>query len=252
MHRILIDPASIPANERGDGPDNGFGGPIVVDGDEAQHAARVKRLGVGAAVECLDGEGARIEGEISTIDRLGKGAWRLVIEPTGMVREPELVPRLTVCSAVPKGPRVGEMIEQLCQVGAASWGPLHSKRSVVDPRAGKLARLDRIARESIKQSGRAHALRIEPAVTLRELVGAIDGRVIVADASGGAYEPSGDDEITLLVGPEGGWTDEEFGRLRAAGAEVCRFGRHVMRIETAAVVASAVVLEREAKQRGSG
>lgn len=239
MHRVLIDPDAIKEDTN-----------ILIEGDEAQHAARVKRLGVGDPLECLDGMGTRVAGRIAAIERVAKGQWRLVVEPGRIEREPLPSPELHVRTATPKGPRASDLVEQLCQVGASSWGPLDSVRTVVDPREGKLQRLERIARESIKQSGRAHAMRIEPGVSFRkslELKG-----LIVADASGAAYEPTSEptDRLTLLVGPEGGWTANELAQLREVGARVCRFGLHVMRIETAAVVAAGIILDSHA--RGSG
>jgi 16S rRNA (uracil1498-N3)-methyltransferase len=65
---------------------------------------------------------------------------------------------------------------------------------------------------------------------------------VIADAGGQPYEPGKEDRVRLLVGPEGGWTEGELADAVEAGARVVRFGRHVMRIETAAVVAAGIIL----------
>lgn len=150
---------------------------------------------------------------------------------------------LVVRSAVPKGPRLEHMIDQLSQIGVGAWSPLISTRAVVDPRRGKLDRLERVCLEAVKQSGRAWAMRIEASVAARSLP--ITSGVIVADRSGdplGAVGPTGED-LTLLIGPEGGWTPDELERFRSGGARIVSFGPHVMRIETAAVVAAGVLLQ---------
>jgi 16S rRNA (uracil1498-N3)-methyltransferase len=144
------------------------------------------------------------------------------------------------------------MVEGLSEVGAAAWIPLRTERSVVEPRMTKLDRLSRLAVESAKQCGRAWFLRIEQERTLRDALARAAGtRVIVADASGvGAGVGADETERTetavvrVVVGPEGGWTAEELASARDAGAVVTRFGPHSMRVETAAVAAAAVVLNR--------
>ena len=231
-HRIMLtDAGPLEAGAR-----------VVVGGEEGRHALRVKRLSAGQAVEVLDGRGlvarARVEPE-------SKRELVLRVEEAARV-EPER-PRLEVWTATPKGARLDEMVRGLSQVGAAGWGALATKRGVVDPREGKLDRLGRIAEEACKQCGRAWVLEILARSTLGA---ALVGEAVVADASGEAYESCGSAEIRLLVGPEGGWTEAELATAREAGARVCSFGRHAMRIEVAAVVAAGVVMEGERRHGG--
>ncbi|MEM1071715.1 MAG: RsmE family RNA methyltransferase [Planctomycetota bacterium] len=238
MHRVLVEPMT----------DDLAGRELVVTGEEAHHAVRVKRLEPGAPVELVDGHGRVGTGTHESVVKLGKkDGWALRVRVDSVsVVEPH-APEVRVVGAVPKGPRLETMIDQLAQVGAASWRPLVTARSVVDPRGGKLDRLERVSLGALKQSGRAWALRIERGQHLSSVFeGAEGARVVAADASGERYEPVGDGRpVTLLVGPEGGWTDAELAAVRKRGAEVVRFGVHVMRIETAAVAAAAIVLEAE-------
>jgi 16S rRNA (uracil1498-N3)-methyltransferase len=158
-------------------------------------------------------------------------------------------PRLEVLSAAPKGSRLEDMIDGLSQVGADAWMLLETDRAEVDPRPGKLERLRRVAAEASKQSGRPWLLEIGQSVQLAAALGrAGPGRsVVVADVSGEPYSRRGEPEISLLIGPEGGWSPAELAAVRRSSARVCRFGPHTMRIETAAVAAAAILLDAESK-----
>lgn len=222
------------------------GDDVVIDGEEARHAVRVKRLEVGQDVELFNGRGRVVVAKVSGSRKHPRThAWELVVRATAVEERPAPRPRLEVWTAVPKGARLEEMIDQLSQVGAAAWAPLSAVRSVVDPREGKMERLLRVAAESAKQCGRDWLLEIGNGGTLKEALKAPG--VIVADASGDGYKPSGSDDaggqLRLLIGPEGGWTADELRSSADAGARVCSFGRNVMRVETAAVVAAGIVLE---------
>jgi len=236
MHRLLVEY-----------PDLRPGETLVIEGDEAAHALRVKRLGPDDTVEILNGQG--LIATATVVAEPGKrpsrdATLRLRLSVVRRVRP--VRPALHVLTATPKGPRVDEMIQQLAQVGAASWAPLSTSRGVVDPRDTKLARLQRIAGEASKQCGRAWALNLEPPISFAQAVQPLASTaVVVADAGGGAasdFDARAFDSVRLLIGPEGGFTPEELGLARPAGAVVLRLGPHIMRIETAAVVAAGILL----------
>jgi 16S rRNA (uracil1498-N3)-methyltransferase len=225
-------------------------GNLAIWGEEAHHAARVKRLVANDAVELLDGRGTVARARIVEISK-PRGQWQLNLSIEQVRQTPPLMPRLEVCCPAPKGPRLGDLIEGLSQVGAACWAPLVTIRGVTDPRPGKLERLERTAIEAAKQCGRAWILEMGAAMSLKQALDAGDrGRVIVAEAGSARYQPAagasgGGGMVRVLVGPEGGWTDEELSLARACGAKACSFGPHIMRIETAAVVAAAVIIHAE-------
>ncbi|GJQ29102.1 MAG: ribosomal RNA small subunit methyltransferase E [Phycisphaerae bacterium] len=225
-HRIHLDP--IPA-----------GGVVAVEGDEAHHAVRVKRLEAGETVELLDGRGGVARGRVREGIKAGRG-WRLMVEVASRRVEARPRPIVHVLASAPKGERLHDMIAGLSQVGAASWSPLGSERTVVRPREGKLERLGHVAIESMKQCGRAWVLEIGEAVRVEAAMGRPG--LVVADASGRPYGHETGDEFTLIIGPEGGLTPAEVEALTRAGAKVASFGRHVMRTEVAAVVGAGVML----------
>lgn len=224
---------------------------VAIVGDEAQHAARVKRLEEDDRLEILDGRGTVGLLRITRIAREGKrGEWTLA----GLVERIEQAPRdrtlVEVWSAAPKGPRLEEMIDGLSQAGCALWRPLISERTVVEPREGKLSRLERTARESAKQCGRAWLMEIGEPIDLRRALEAAsdtDARSLVADAAGRwpgelSFGPPPPARIRLLVGPEGGFAERELRAIDEAGIARLRLGPHIMRIETAAVIGAAALV----------
>ena len=244
MHRLLTD-APIPDP----------GQIMAIDGDEAAHAIRVKRLEPGEAVVVMDGAGVIAEGVVHEAARGRSGPTLSVrISTRREVAAPGLWPIVDVFAATPKGGRVDEMIDGLSQVGAASWSPLNTARGIVDPREAKLSRLERIAREAAKQCGRAWVLRIDRAMELADVLRAGDARIIVADESGEPFAPSSINDqrpIHLLIGPEGGWAQGELAAARSAGAQITRFGLLTMRIETAAIAATAIIMASQPTSRSS-
>lgn len=230
MHVVALEPGTALEPEQD----------TLIEGDEARHAARVKRLGVGRHIGLTDGRGTMATAEITAITRTG-----MAVRITEVRHIEPVSPRIEVCSAAPKGDRLSTLIEQLSEVGAASWSPLAAEHAVVKPRESKLDRLRRVATESAKQCARAWTLEIGDEIGFDAAIEPSDGRVVVADASGGPYRPVGARRLRVVVGPEGGWSAEELVRARTAGVIIASFGPHVMRIGTAAVVAASAVLAAE-------
>lgn len=230
---------------------------LWLDGEEAHHAVRVKRLAEGDTVELLDGRGLICLATIGGLDKLAKsqgGGWRVGVSLVEARRHEPLRPSVEICAAVPKGDRFETMVSMVSQVGAASLRALETKRTVSEPRAGKLDRVKRVAAESAKQCGRAWTMNIAGPLPFAKAIQPPDNpahaspqsaKVVLADASGGTYEPTGAEALRVLIGPEGGWTQRELDLAVEAGVGIARFGAHIMRIETAAVVACSAVLAAE-------
>lgn len=222
---------------------------LVVTGEEARHALRVKRVREGEEVLCLTGAGLTAR---AVVER----AWRdLELRIVSRGEAPRVGPFVDVWAPAPKGPRAADMVDMLTQVGAGAWTPMRTERTEQDVSAARESRLERVAAEACKQSQRAWAMELRPAGRFDEALagesggGAPDGAgvVVLADASGEAFlhaargvpAPEG---VRLLIGPEGGFTPGEVEAARAAGAMVASFGPHVMRVEGAAAVAAAQVI----------
>ena len=210
---------------------------LRIEGEEARHAARVKRLREGAELRLIDGKGSICRARVVQAKRT------LDVELLEREQVAPVVPRLELCTATPKGPRLDKMIDMASQLGVAAWRPLDTALGVVEPGAGKQERMRRIAIESAKQSGRAWLMAIGKTQPFPEALEA--PHVVLADANGGPYTPTGADTIRVLVGPEGGFTASEIAAAAAAGATPVSLGQHTLRIETAAVAAAAVILHAE-------
>ncbi len=234
MHRVFIEHA--PA----------VGGVLTIAGDEARHAVRVRRLDAGDRLELLDGRGGVSTGVIASVGKDGRtGEWQVVVRVEAARRVEPPTPRVEVWCPAPEGDRARGMIDQLSQVGAASWTPLVSARCGPHAAGARVERLARIAVESAKQCGRAWLLSIEPGGPrpLAEALRADAGRaVIVCDASGGAPMIAGAGAVRVVVGPEGGFAPAELELARASGVQLAGLGPHALRTETAAVVAAVLAL----------
>ncbi|MFA9479619.1 16S rRNA (uracil(1498)-N(3))-methyltransferase [Phycisphaerales bacterium AB-hyl4] len=212
-----------------------------LDAHESHHARKVLRLKPGAPVELFDGAGGLARGRL--VDYDGRTA---LCEVNSVERIDPLRPQIVVAAAVPKAGRAEPMVNQLSQVGADRFVPMMTQRSVVDPREGKLERFERHAIESAKQCSRLHVLTVEAAQSFETLLtDTADVRLLAAPGDG---SPTDLPErvhraarVLVLVGPEGGFTDEELTAADKAGFERWAFGPYVMRIETAAVVAAAML-----------
>jgi 16S rRNA (uracil1498-N3)-methyltransferase len=175
----------------------------------------------------------------------GVGAWvnaRLTVEGLSVESEPtlEAAPRpATVVSAIPKGDRPEWIVQKLTEIGATSIGFMECARSVVrwDATRGarQLERWRRVAREAAMQSRRLWLPHLPDVVPFEETIKSIN--CAIADPDGGEIDAAVD---TILVGPEGGFTD---GELNAVGRRV-RLSANVLRVETAALTAGFLLTQR--------
>lgn len=238
MHRVFLDQSL--ANIAP-------GSLLRVAGDQAKHALRVKRLEAGDPIELLDGRGHLAPARLENSGKASRDDWWLDARIDRVLSIPRVRPEIRVWSAVPKGQRLSDMIEALSQAGARSWGALESARSISDAGEHKIDRLRKIAEESSKQCGRAWVLEIESPRTLQSFCAVGEGEAgpIFADASGTPMRlvhVNHEQPLDVLIGPEGGWTDDELSRAKSLLWRIARAGPHVMRIETAAAITTSIIL----------
>jgi 16S rRNA (uracil1498-N3)-methyltransferase len=230
------------------------GDPVEVSGDEAHHAVAVRRLRAGEQVLLTDGRGTTVTG---TVAETGKR--RLVVTADGVRTVPVPTPSFTVVQALPKGERGELAVEVLTEVGVATVVPWAAARSVAvwrGERATKsLARWRSTAREAAKQSRRAWFPEVADLATTDEVVALLSaaGVAVVlheaAELSLSAVEVPDAGSVVVVVGPEGGLTDDELAAFERAGARGVRLGAEVLRTSTAGVAAVAALLARTPRWR---
>ncbi len=222
---------------------------VEVTGDEAHHAVAVRRLRVGEQVVLTDGAGTAATG---TVEETGKR--RFTVRLSDVRRDGRPDPELVVVQALPKGERGEVAVEVLTEIGVGEIVPWAAARSVAvwkgERAARSLARWRSTAREAGKQARRSWAVDVAELVGTEEavaLVAEADLAVVLHEAAG---EPLRDVDvpasgrIVVVVGPEGGLTDEEVAAFAAAGARTVRLGAEVLRTSTAGVAAAAALLAR--------
>ncbi|SIT06935.1 16S rRNA (uracil(1498)-N(3))-methyltransferase [Achromobacter sp. MFA1 R4] len=214
----------------------------------AHHAVRVLRLRAGEAITLFNGLGGEFPAVLE-ID--GKAGYAQLGEFNP--REAELGGRITLAQGLPSGDKMDWVVEKAVELGAARVCPIAAQRSVLQLSGARLekrvAHWQRIAQSAAEQCGRNRLMAVDapqaladwlaqPADGLRllchpeadqDLAGLLQG----GSGASGASGASGTQALTLLIGPEGGWSDKELDAARQAGVQAVRFGPRVLRTETA-------------------
>ncbi|MGC4032960.1 MAG: RsmE family RNA methyltransferase [Tepidisphaeraceae bacterium] len=215
-------------------------GVISADPTQAHHLRTVLRLAVGDRVEAFDASGRTAVAVVTALEPT------LTLHAEAVTDAPPR-PVITVASAVPKGDRADWMVEKLSEIGVNRFIPLRTARSVVHPEGNKTDRWHRIAVEAAKQSRRPGVLTIDRLIDVRKLLPTLQDQSAVffstrPSAEGFNAIAAKRHSAFLLIGPEGGWTDDEETAFVAAGLTPASLGRTILRIETAAVLAAGLTL----------
>lgn len=213
---------------------------VTLDGDELHHAARVSRVREGEVVELIDGHGVAAEAVVRAVTR---SAVELEIRDTIVAaRESPLV--IELAAAIIQPERFELVLQKSCELGVSRVTPVISARIDTKPERipGKLERWRRILLEATKQSGRATVPELgEPEPFAGLLARECPRLLFDADAAETRTIGSAPARIVVLIGPEGGWAEDELELARSRGCEIRRLGPRRLRAETAAIAALVVV-----------
>lgn len=221
----------------------------TIVGPEARHMVHVLRLRVGDAVELVDDRGTAYAADIAAIN--GGQITLSVGEAEGTPRESPI--RITLAQALLKDRKMDTLIRQLTELGVTRWMPFPAERSVPRPDAERLkkrvVRWEKIALEALKQCRRNHPPSIEPQVSYAAVLDAAVTSNVKVIFSETAREPLAGkgaaseriESVFLLVGPEGGFTIQEVAAARSHGFDPVSLGPRILRAETAAVTACALI-----------
>lgn len=193
---------------------------------DLHHLTRVLRLRAGDPVVLGDGAGSWRPGALGD-----------QVDPTGPIEAvPPPVPSIAVGFALVKGGKPELVVQKLTELGVDRIVVLRSERSVVrwegEKASRQLDRLRRVAREAAMQCRRCHLPELDGVLDIADVASRAD--TVRADRGG---RPLRRADTTVVVGPEGGFTDDE----RAQLPDSVALGDHVLRAETAAVTAGALM-----------
>lgn len=212
----------------------------------AYHLARVLRMRAGAAVSVFDGGGSEFLAEIASVQ--GDEVTVKLLEPAQSARESPL--KITLVQGVSRSERMDWTLQKATELGVSAIAPVLTSRSVVrldDKQSAKKQQHWRgIVIGACEQCGRARVPAVASPTALRTYFATVkkEGLRLVlsptapASLAGLASLPT---KVELLIGPEGGLEDEELNAAHAAGFTPVRLGPRVLRTETAAVAALAVL-----------
>jgi 16S rRNA (uracil1498-N3)-methyltransferase len=228
------------------------GGLARLVGGEAHHLAHVMRAKVGHEITLFDGSGAEFLARVERIERA-----EIVLAVLDRREENRELPfELTLAVALPKGDRRRWLVEKAVELGVTRLVPLEVERAIGQDVGA--ARLRQTVIEASKQCGRNRLLEIaQPA----PLTNVLDGtghdalRLIAHTDDAPGRELLGDvlarqpiaSRVALAIGPEGGFTDRELQLARADGWTAISLGPRILRVETAALAAAAIIVAHYAR-----
>ena len=217
-------------------------GLITVSGTEAEHMTRVLRMKEGYKAVILTGDGCE---RLSTVVRVTRG--EVLLREESVTRADRRSVSLTLFAGNLKNGNLDLVVRKAVELGVDRIVPFVSART--DEKKFNLERAERIALEAAKQCGALFLSEVEEQISFKEVL----DRVKNYDKTWFCYENETRSPLAkiareegrsfaLIVGSEGGFTDEEAAAAVAAGAKSVTLGRRILRAETADIVASAFAL----------
>jgi len=221
---------------------------VELRGQEAHHLAIVMRKQSGDGVELFDGAGTVAQTRVLSAS---KKLVELEVQQRSYTERPAF--QLTLATAIPKGDRFKSLVEKATEIGVSRIIPLRTERSIVHPSDSKLAKSQQTVIEACKQCRRNWIMEIEPQCSIDQLSARTDllddSIKLVSDPRGRSVSKTasafgGATKAIAVIGPEGGLSDREVETLESHGFQRCGLGANILRIETAGLVLSAILLHR--------
>jgi 16S rRNA (uracil1498-N3)-methyltransferase len=210
-----------------------------LDSGQANYLGNVMRLGVGAELLVFDG----LSGEwLARIAETAKK--RMTLSVDRKTREPESIPDVWLAFAPVKRTQTDWLVEKATELGVARLLPIMTQRTVAE--RVRIDRLESIAIEATEQCGRTRVPQILEPMPLKRFVVELDPERNFYFADEGGGEPAAatfeEGPAVILIGPEGGFTEDERSFVRGSGATPISLGPRILRAETAALAALAAYM----------
>lgn len=219
-------------------------GRYLLTGENGRHAVKSLRLRIGEEVTVCDGKGLDYCGKVTEI--FGDTAVLELSQPTEASSEPAVKIHLLQCT--PKGDKLETVIQKSVELGVFDIQPVLSSRCIATIKdEKKLERLNKISLEAAKQSGRGIVPKVRPQISFEKAVSTAEGTKIIFYEGGGTtlkeiLSGCSHEEITVLVGPEGGFSEHEVENAIAAGFTCATLGKRILRTETAPLCALSIIM----------
>lgn len=237
MPKFFIDP-----DEVGDGR-------VLLCGDNAAHIAKTLRMRPGEELTACDGENTDYRCRIVSVTPALVETE--IVSSAPCAAEPELA--LALYMALPKSDKLELVVQKAVELGAARVCVFRSMYCVPDPEprafAKRLVRLQKIAREAEGQSLRGRVPEVTGLFSYQEMLrqaAASDTALFFYERGGKSIKNILDSKrygsASVVIGPEGGFSDEEFRQACGAGLETAYLGARILRCETAAICAVSAVM----------
>lgn len=223
----------------------------TIRGEDARHLTRVLRARVGEPLTLCDLHGFDYDCVVAEVDADCVSLTVLKRYPN----ETEPSARITLYQALPKGDKLDFIVQKATELGAAEIVPVLTQHCVAraDSKSfsKKRVRLQKIALEAAKQSGRGIIPTVSDILNFDQMLAEFEergteGPALVFYEGGGAHVdelvPAGAKSASLLIGSEGGFSEEEIARCEAVGIHAATLGRRILRCETAPIAAITLAL----------
>lgn len=221
---------------------------VSLNSDETKHLRDVLRLRIGENVQVFDGDGKEFLCEIESISKK-ETILKIIEEISPLASKSNL--DLTLAVALLKGEKFDLVVQKAVELGVNTFVPLVTKRCDVKIKNAqdfnkKLERLNRIALEACKQSGRADLMKITDLIDFQKFIETAEGaKVLFSERNGESFaDIKPDKKITAVIGSEGGWEDFEIESAKNRGFQIITFGGRILRAETAAISIATILQHR--------
>ncbi|MEC4889862.1 MAG: 16S rRNA (uracil(1498)-N(3))-methyltransferase [Nitrospira sp.] len=226
---------------------------ITVPAELLAHLRDSLRVEVGEEVIFADGQGARYRTEITHSSKQGLSG--RIIET--LQEPPRQAPAVMLGQALLKGEKMDWVIQKATELGVSQIVPIQSRHTIVQLRPerveSQLARWQRIALEAAQQSEQWRIPTIAQPKSMRDVCASPSGesvRLLLAERRDGeslrtlSLPTTATASILALIGPEGGWTEEEMNQAEQSGYLPITLGQHILRAETAAITTVGILQHR--------
>jgi 16S rRNA (uracil1498-N3)-methyltransferase len=223
---------------------------ILITGDDVRHIGKVLRMQVGDSCVVVAPDGSAAVAVIKSIT-----SSEVMLSLTAVIDDNKEPPvKIILVQGLPKSDKMDYIVQKAVELGVYKVIPMHAAHSVVQytdqKKAARVERWQKIAAEAAKQCRRSLIPQISNIQSLHEVLSSLEGKAEIIMLYEGQTKVrlrdiltmSHAEAIAIIVGPEGGFSDEEVGLASRRGAAIATMGPRILRTETASVAAVAAVM----------